>query len=319
MGDDLRAALRALKASTTFTAVALLVLTLGIGATTAIFSVVDAVVLRGLPFDEYDRLVAVGERRPSNPVFGQDANRDPLQLSSASPQNYLDWAARQNAFESMAAFTNGLLAIRGAGESEELRAQRVTASFFDVLRVQPRIGRSFTSEHETEGRHLVAAISHGLWMRRFGGDPGAVGRTLPIEGGAYEVVGVMPPEFEYPVGAPRPTDLWVPYVVPASERIRQPGTVSLYLQTIARLKPGVSIEQAQANLDQISLALTSEHPVWNKDTRAGRHSRAACGSRRPDYRLASGIKLATSGAAALHESINAELDGWNGRTPRHHR
>src|SRR5688500_2801683 len=270
MLDDLRAAVRSLRSSRTFTAVALLVLTLGIGAGTAIFSVVDAVVLRGLPFDEHDRLVAVGERRPLNPAAAPDPNRDPQQLLSAAPQNYMDWASRQQVFESVAAVADGNFAIREPGtESEELRGQRVTASFFDVLREQPRLGRAFTADNETEGRDKVVVLSYGFWIRRFGGDPDVIGKTLPIEGGPYQVVGVMSPEFEYPAGAARPTEVWMPYVVPAHQRIRQPKTRSHYLQTVGRLKPGVSIEQAQANMDQISAALVGEHPVWNKDLHAG--------------------------------------------------
>nr|MDQ3069581.1 ABC transporter permease [Acidobacteriota bacterium] len=152
---------------------------------------------------------------------------------------------------------------------EDLRAQRVTAGFFDVLRVQPAVGRAFRKENETDGHHRVAVLSDGLWRRRFGGDPSLIGKTIPLEGGAYEVVGVMPAEFEYPVGAPRANDLWVPYVVPADERIRNPSTRSIYLQAIARLKPGVSHEQAYANIDQIALALQQAHPQWNKDNYAG--------------------------------------------------
>jgi putative ABC transport system permease protein len=270
MRDDVRAALRSLASSRTFTAVALIVLTLGIGATTAIFSVVDAVVLRALPFDEHDRLVAVGERRPPNPDFPQDPARDPLALQSGAPQNYIDWAERQDVFESMAAIASAMFALREPDrEAEELRGQRVTASFFQVLRVRPRLGPGFTADHESEGRHLVAVLSHGLWARRFGSDPDIVGKTIPLEGGPYEVVGVMPPGFAYPVGAVRPTELWVPYVVRADERIRHPNTMSVYLQTIARLEPGGSLAQAQARMDQISAALTTEHPAWNKGTTAG--------------------------------------------------
>jgi putative ABC transport system permease protein len=267
MRDDLKAALRSLKSSKTFTAVALIVLALGIGASTAIFSVVDAVVLRGLPFDEHDRLVAVGERRPPR---ADDANRDPATVSAAAPQNYLDWAAQQRVFESIAAIAGAAFTLREPGaEPEDLRGQRVTADFFKVLRVNPALGRPFASENETEGRNRVAVLSDGLWRRRFGGDPQIVGRTIPLEGGAYEVIGVMPPEFEYPVGSTRPTDMWVPYVVPAEERTRNPNFRSIYLSSIARLKPGVSIEQAQAQMDQIAAALRETHPVWNKDNVAG--------------------------------------------------
>lgn len=268
MRDDLKAAIRSFRYSMSVTAVALVVLTLGIGASTAIFSVVDAVVLRALPFDEHDRLVAVGERRTPGPTA--DPTRDPLQLSSIAPQNYIDWAAQQQVFEAMAAIGFGAFTLRYPGaEPEELRAQRVTAGFFDVLRVRPAIGQPFTANHEADGRHRVAVLSDGLWRRRFGSDPGIVGRTIPLEGGAYEVLGVMPADFAYPIGAVRPTELWVPYVVPANERTRNTQSRSYYLQSIARLKPGVSVEQAQAQMDQIAAMLEQAHPEWNKDHRIG--------------------------------------------------
>jgi putative ABC transport system permease protein len=270
MRDDLKAAFRSLRSSRTFTAVALIVIALGIGASTAIFSVVDAVVLRGLPFDEHDRLVAVGERHPPRPGRFFQSTADPQGISSIAPQNYIDWAAQQQVFESIAAIAGGSFTIREAGaEPEDLRAQRVTAAFFDVLRVHPAIGRAFTADNETDGRHTVAVLSDGLWRRRFGGDPNIVGRTVPLEGGSFEVLGVMPPDFAYPVGAVRGTDLWVPYVVPTDERIRNPQRVSIYLQCIARLKPGVSIEQAQAQMNQVAAALEKTHPVWNKDSGIG--------------------------------------------------
>jgi putative ABC transport system permease protein len=268
MRDDIKAAFRSLRSSKTFTAVALIVLALGIGATTAIFSVVDAVVLRGLPFDEHDRLVAIGERRTPGPK--PDPTRDPLSLSSAAPQNYMDWAAQQQVFESIATIAGGAFTLREAGsEPEDLRVQRVTAGFFDVLRVHPVYGRAFTTENEVDGRHRVVILSDGLWRRRFGADPNVVGRTMPLEGGAYEVAGIMPADFQYPVGSIRPTDLWTPYVVPPDERIRNPGSFSMYLQTIARLKPGVSVSQAQAQMDQIAIALQQAHPDWNKDKLIG--------------------------------------------------
>ena len=267
MRDDLKAAVRSLNASKTFTVVALIVLALGIGASTAIFSVVDAVVLRGLPFDEHDRLVAVGERRPPGP--NPNPNRDPAALSSAAPQNYLDWVAQQTVFETIATYAGAPVTLREPGtEPEDLRALRVTAGFFSVLRAQPALGRPFSVENETDGRHLVAVLSDGLWRRRFGGDSQIIGRTIPLEGGAYEVIGVMPPDFAYPLGAARPTDLWVPYIVPPDERVRSSNR-SFYLQTIARLKPGVSIDQAQAQMDQIAASLREAHPQWNKDAMAG--------------------------------------------------
>jgi len=268
MRDELKAAIRSLNSSKTFTAVALVVLTLGIGASTAIFSVVDAVVLRGLPFDEHDRLVAVGERRP--PGKTPDPTRDPDAISSAAPQNYLDWKAQQQVFESMATIAGGSFTLREPGaEPEDLRTERVTSEFFTVLRVQPALGRPFTTENEVDGRHLVVILSDGLWRRRFGGDPGIIGRTIPLQNTAYEVIGIMPPGFEYPVGFARPFELWVPYVVPSDERIRDPHSRSMYLQTIARLKPGVSLRQAQAQMDQIAVAIQKANPEWNKDNFVG--------------------------------------------------
>jgi putative ABC transport system permease protein len=145
----------------------------------------------------------------------------------------------------------------------------VTAGFFTVLRARPAIGRPLTAENEVDGRHRVAVLSDALWRRRFGGNPDITGRTIPLEGGSYEVIGVMPPDFAYPLGAARATDLWVPYVVPPDERVRNPQRVSIYLQAIARLKPGVSVGQAQAQMDQIASALEKTHPVWNKDSRIG--------------------------------------------------
>ncbi len=268
MRADLIAAIRALRASATFTAVALLVLALGIGASTAIFSVVDAVVLRGLPFDEHDRLMAVGTRRP--PPIEADPARDPSQLVSVAPQDFMDWDQRQQVFEAMAAHTAASVTLREPGaEPEDLRGLRATADLFDVLRVTPAIGRSFTAEHEVEGRHRVAVLSDALWRRRFGSDASVVGRTIPIEGDAYEVLGVLPPDVTYPVGAARATDLYVPYVVPASERIRNPHDHSYYLQVVGRLKPGATMAQAEAQMDQIGAALREEHPEWNKDTLVG--------------------------------------------------
>ena len=275
MRDDLEAALRSLRSARGFTIVALIVLTLGIGATTAIFSVVDAVVLRGLPFDEHDRLVAVGERsrRP-------EPGADPKDISTAAPQNYLDWVAGQRVFESMAAIGSGWLTLRlPGGEPESLIPQRVTASFFDVLRVRPAIGRAFSAANEVAGRDKVAVLSDGLWRRRFGADPNVIGRVVrldDVEGGAessggigYEILGVMPPEFAYPVGEPRATDIWVPYVVPADQRIRNPQSFARYLQVIARLSPGVSLDQARAQMDVLALAIERANPQWNKNRAIG--------------------------------------------------
>jgi putative ABC transport system permease protein len=272
---DLRHAIRELRAAPGFTIVALAVLTLGIGATTAIFSVVDAVALRALPFDEHDRLVAVGERRPPGPG---DTNYDPQALMSIATPNYLDWVAEQRVFESIAGvvgapFSSFTLQEPGT-EPEDVPGLRVTAGFFDVLRIRPALGRAFTGDNEIDGRHRVVVLSDGLWRRRFGGNPDLVGKTIAFDDGAYEVVGIMPPgvswDVAYSGGALRPTEILVPYVISARDNVRPAdGGRVMITKAIARLKPGVSIEQAQAQMDQIAAALEKTHPMWNKDNNAG--------------------------------------------------
>ena len=270
---DVRDSVRALRATPGFTIVALLVLTLGIGATTAIFSVVDAVVLRGLPFDEHDRLVALGERgtlgpgKAPVPIGGPST--DPQALRGVQPQNYLDWIAQQRVFESVAALWDASPTLRMPGDQpEELVAQRVTASFFDVLRVRPAIGRAFTVENEVDGRHRVAVLSNAFWQRRFAANPEIVGRTIPLDDGPYEVMGIMAAGTTYPVGALRPTDVWIPYVVPESQRIRGRG-YSAYLQVIARLKPDVSVAQAQAQMEQVASAIEQANPATTRGNTVG--------------------------------------------------
>jgi putative ABC transport system permease protein len=193
-------------------------------------------------------------------------------MTAVAPQNYLDVVAQQRVFESMAAIASGWLTLRDpGGEPESLVPQRVTSGFFNVLRVAPAIGRPFNPDDETAGRDRVAILSDSLWRRRFSADPRVVGRIIPVEDleagpASYEVVGVMPPGFSYPVGAARPTDVWIPYVVPPEQRIRDPHRRSSYLQVIARLKRDVSFEQARAQMQQITAALLEANPAWNKGT-----------------------------------------------------
>jgi predicted permease len=270
-GADLRQSWRALRAAPSFTAAALLVLSLGIGATTAIFAIVDTVVLRGLPFDDADRIVAVGERvamekgRKGPFVMpGSAPPTDPQALQQIEPQNYLDWTGQQRVFESIAAIDQwgeNTLVVPGAA-AEAIVRHRVTASFFDVLRARPSIGRVFTADNEVEGRDRVTVLSDAFWRRRFGADPNLVGRTLPINGEPYEVLGVMPAGFSYPVGALQPAELWVPWVPTANERVR--GRMrSIYLQSIARLNPGVSIDQARAQMNQVAATIEQANPETN--------------------------------------------------------
>jgi len=237
---DLRSALRGLRAAPGFTAVVLAVLTLAMGATTAVFSVVDALALKGLPFDDADRIVSVGTvikgKRFEGPFMAPD---------------YLELRAQQDVFASLAAVTDGDVPLlrEGANDPEVLPGQRVSAEFFAVLMARPTLGRSFTTENEVEGNSKVAVISHGLWQRRFGGAPNVIGMRLPTDDGGLEVIGVMPARFSYPVGELEPTDVWRPYVIPDKERTAR---FSSYLRLIARLKNDLSLESAQTRLDALA-------------------------------------------------------------------
>jgi putative ABC transport system permease protein len=188
--DDLRDAVRSLRQSPTFTIVALVVLALGIGAATAIFSVVDAVVLRGLPFDQHDRITAVLEFNPARSELS----------GSTMPQNYLDWRERQQGFSALAATNRIQYRMRNeAGALENARGLRVTSEFFPVLRVYPVRGRVFTRDEEVEGRGAVVLLSHSFWMRRFGGAD-VLGRKIELNDERHEIVGVMPQRYTYPAG-----------------------------------------------------------------------------------------------------------------------
>jgi putative ABC transport system permease protein len=276
---DLRLAVRTLRTSPGFAIATLLVLALGTGATTAIFSVVDAVVLRGLPFEAADRLVAVGERGGGKNKKASSAARaaipigdpgDPQALSYVQPQNYLDWVAQQQVFDAIAAITvqNEDTLVVAGGQPEAILRHRVTASFFEVLRVRPALGRAFTTDNEVDGRDGVVVLSDAFWERRFAGDPAIVGRTVQVNGATVEIIGVMPRGFTYPVGAVRPAEMWSPYVVPEAQRTRARG-ISMVLQCIARLKPGVSVTQAQAQMDQVAAAIERANPGWPANSQIG--------------------------------------------------
>jgi putative ABC transport system permease protein len=260
MRDDFRSAIRGLRGAPTFTAVALIVLALGIGAGTAIFSVVDAVVLRGLPFDEHDRLVAVLEhdtRRAT--TFGGGAT---------TPQTFLDWRRLQESFETMAGVgSSGALRMKNdAGEPIDTRGLRVTHEFFRVFRVSPILGRQFSIDDEIDGRHRVAIISHAYWQRQFGGALDVVGKRLEINEQTFEVVGVMPAWFAYPVSSDRPTEIYWPIAFTAEDKVRG-GSRNYNWQAVARLKPGVSITQADEQMNRVAAALDEQHPKFSPGTR----------------------------------------------------
>jgi putative ABC transport system permease protein len=283
---DLRHAVRALRATPSFTLGALLVLALGTGATTAIFSVVDAVALRPLPFPDPDQIVAVGVRadsalggagQPQRPAFGPKVPPgampgakppDPDALMNVTSQEYLDRVDRQQVFESMAAINDmGDSVLQPPnGEPEVVKGQRVTASFFDVLPARPMLGAVFTSANEIAGSDHVVVLSHEFWRRHFSADPAAVNRTLSLNGESYSIVGVMPPGFAYPPGSPQPADLWTPWVPDPQARVRAGGgarAIGGALQSIARLRRDVSLGQAQAQMAQVAAAIAADNPTTN--------------------------------------------------------
>src|SRR5262245_11024579 len=232
MFQDLRFGLRMLLKNPGFTFVASLTLALGIGANTAIFSVVNAVLLRSLPYREPDRLVMLSYYRA----------REGARLATGS--FYLDWRDQAKAFEQIAAYKFDDVDLTGSGEPERLSAAFISANLFATLGVDPVLGRAFTAEEDTYGATSAVILSEGLWRRRFGGDPQLIGRAITLEGESRTVVGVMPNEFRFQ----GETELWLPLALNVTEhrQIR-----SFRMNVIARLKPGVTPEAARADLSAI--------------------------------------------------------------------
>jgi putative ABC transport system permease protein len=237
--SDLRYAARLLRRSPAFTAAALVTLGIGIGATTAVFSVADAVAFRPLPYREPDRLFSVHAR----------SSRDNRVSTGVSSRDFLFWRDHQQVFDGVAAIGGGSFRLV-EGEPEVLRGCRVSADLFPTLGARPLAGRIFGREHEVVGRHQVALLSHAFWQRRFAADPDIIGRALHLDEGTYEVVGVMPEDFKYPP-AGRPYDLWVPLAFDAETRLDG----SPYLGTVLRLKEGATPAQAAAHLEGLSARL----------------------------------------------------------------
>ncbi len=246
--QDVRHSFRMLRRSPGFTAAAVATLALGIGANTAVFSVVDAVLLRPLPYDEPDRLF----------VLYQQHHEENVGRTRAAPLDFLDWQQRSRSFAAMGAHIGTGFTLTGGGEPELVIGQLVSVELFDVLRVRPLLGRAFRPEENEAGRDRVMLLSHGLWQRRFGGDAAIVGRTVVANGRPYTVVGVMPPGFDYPE---KRYQLWVPFPFRGENPDNLPiSRQSRYLQVIGRLADGVTPAQAAAELDAIGRRLAEEFP-----------------------------------------------------------
>lgn len=244
---DLRRAFRTLLKTPGFTIAALVVLALGIGANTSIFSIVNGVLLRPLPYEQPDRLVQLYHVPPPKQFPG-------VPLFSLSAANYLDWEQQNHVFEKSAIYTGRHFRFTGGSEAKELRAARVEPTYFSVLRVQPRLGRTIAAGDNEPGHENVVVLSYKLWQTEFGGDHSLIGKTIQLNGQAFTVIGVMGPEFDKPSWA----QMWTPLMWdPAEKAVRGEH----HFLAIARLKPGVTIARAQADLDTISARLAQEYPA----------------------------------------------------------
>jgi putative ABC transport system permease protein len=246
---DVRLGVRSLVHSPIFTVVTVLSLALGIGANTAIFSVVNGLLLRPLPYPEAEQIVDVWHTPPQQAFPGLDR-------FSVSPANYIDWKAQSSTFEQMAVYTYTGLSLSTSNDPLPLVGAAVSSDFFSVLRTNPMQGRSFTPDEERVGSDQVVVISHGLWQRAFGANPNIMGQTLTLNSRGFTVVGIMPAGFEFP----READLWVPLAWDDKER--QIRSIHDYL-VVARLKQNVSLDQAQAEMSTISSRLEQQYPEEN--------------------------------------------------------
>jgi predicted permease len=243
LAQDLRAAWRALRARPGFASVAILTVALGVGANTAIFSAVNALLMRPLPVADVDRL-----------VFGM-ALREGFDPFGTSFLEYTLYRDHSQSFVSSGLGTPRLFSLVGAGEPERLRGSAVTAGYLATLGVQPVLGRMFTEQEDRPGGPAVAMIGHGVWQRRFGSDPGVIGRDLKLEERSYSVVGVMPPGFDLPYSA----EVWVPMQLDL-EPLPLETRAATANEFVGRLKPGVRLEQADTELKALARRLELEHP-----------------------------------------------------------
>jgi predicted permease len=249
--QDLRYAARTLRKNPGFTIVAVLTLALGIGANTAIFSMVNALLLHPYNFPDLDRLVRVWENR------GIDEGADARFLA---PQDAADLQSGAPVFEALTTYRCGDFNLNTEGNAQSVLGCRVSANFFEVLGVSPASGRLFSAAEEEPGADQVAVVSYGFWQRRFAGDGGLLGKVIQINGKKYTVVGIMPRGFDYPV----PMELWVPLALGPAEKADR---AKLSLESLARLKPGVSVVQARSALDAVATRLQQEYPTSNANRR----------------------------------------------------
>ena len=243
---DIRYGLRSFSKKPLFSFIAIVTLALGIGANTAMFSVINAVILRPLPYAEADRLVWINESGP------EVANR------WLSYPNFVDWRERSQSFEAMSTFRGWSVTLTGGDQPTNLNSRMVTADYFKVMRASPLMGRTFTPEDDRPGATPVTVLSHAFWQRQFSGDKEIVGKTITLDDQPFTIIGVMPQTFSHH----GPPPIWLP-VGPQNWNKRD---VRLAGNVIARLKPGVTVEQARAEINAVAQQLAREHPVANAGT-----------------------------------------------------
>src|SRR5262245_24552076 len=253
LAQDLRYGARMLVKNPGFTVVAVITLALGIGANTAIFSVVNAVLLRPLPFENPDQLVMIWQTNPQRGIL-QDL---------VSPPNFHDWQQQSHTFGQIAAFNPRGFSLTGTGEPEILPGTFVSVELFPMLGANPLLGRNFLPYEGRPGGNRAVIINFALWQRRFGGDPNLVGKSLTLNGAIYTVVGIMPAKFQFPIQGQFPipvSEIWAPLAIDHDQVNR--GDRDLF--TIGRLQSGVSIEEAQAEMATIAQRMAEQYPDSNR-------------------------------------------------------
>jgi putative ABC transport system permease protein len=249
LSQDLRYGARMLLKNPGFTAIAVLALALGIGANSAIFSVVNGLLLRPLPYKNPGQLVVIWE----------NATHLGFPKNTPSPANFLDWQKQATVFEGMGAFAERTFNLTGVGEPERLEGRRVSANLFALLGVQPILGRSFVPDDDKPGTK-IALLNESLWKRRFGSDPAVIGRSLALNGESYTVVGVLPNSVRLPAFGTWRDQVWVPMAFPAEEAAQRGNH---FLEVIGRMKPGVTLAQARAEMETITGRLAQQYPEDN--------------------------------------------------------
>jgi putative ABC transport system permease protein len=250
---DIRYGIRGLVKRPGFTVIALITLALGIGANTAIFSVINAVLLRPLQFKDPEQLAIIWE----------DAAFAGFPQNTPAPANYFDWKNQNQSFSDMAACAEASFNITGDGEPERVMAFSVTANFFPLFGVQPLIGRGFLPEEDRPGSNRVVVLSHSLWQSRYGGNPQILNREILLNGEKHTVVGVMPASFQF---LEREVRMWVPIAFTSEDITNRGGH---YLKVIARLKPGVTVTQAQADMNAVMARIVKDYPNETFDGKLG--------------------------------------------------